>query len=261
MHQKLGTAGFILAIVALVAALGGGAYAAQAKLNPTQKKEVKKIAQTEAKKFATAGPQGPKGDPGAQGPAGPQGPQGPQGAAGAGGATGADGKSVTNTVEPKGANCAEGGTKLVGTATTYACNGKEGDPWTAGGTLPGGATETGSWGAAFQEPGLYTYPISFTLPLEEAPEAIFVGYGVTEEEEDKEEELCPGVVDGVPTAEPGALCIYFGEADKGEPTIALDPSAGGGGTPGVSPSGTLLVMTCSEPECNLWGTWAVTAEE
>ena len=28
IHQKLGTAGFVISIVALVAALGGGAYAA-----------------------------------------------------------------------------------------------------------------------------------------------------------------------------------------------------------------------------------------
>ena len=45
LHNRLGTAGFVVAIIALVAALSGGAYAAQqANLSKQQKKEVKKIA-------------------------------------------------------------------------------------------------------------------------------------------------------------------------------------------------------------------------
>jgi hypothetical protein len=84
IHDKLGTAGLVIAIVALVAALAGTAIAALPGLNSKQKKEVTKI----AKKFApnpvpgVAGPPGapgPKGDTGTKGDTGPAGPEGPQG--------------------------------------------------------------------------------------------------------------------------------------------------------------------------------------
>ncbi len=66
-------AGLVVAIVALVFAMVGGAYAAGA-LTGKQKKEVKKI----AKKYAgEAGPAGQQGKEGKQGPTGPEGPQGP----------------------------------------------------------------------------------------------------------------------------------------------------------------------------------------
>ena len=68
MHNKLGTAGLLVAIVALVFAMVGGAYAAKGALTGKQKKEVTKI----AKKYA--------GKPGAQGPQGPAGLVGPKGA-------------------------------------------------------------------------------------------------------------------------------------------------------------------------------------
>jgi len=85
MHNKLGTAGLIIAVVALIAALAGTAFAAVDKLSGVEKKEVKKI----AKKFAgrpgapgATGPQGPKGDQGPKGEQGPEGPEGEEGPAG-----------------------------------------------------------------------------------------------------------------------------------------------------------------------------------
>jgi hypothetical protein len=94
------------------------------------------------------GPQGPIGLTGATGATGPQGPigltgaQGPVGLTGATGANGIDGKNtlVNTTIEPSGANCANGGTKIeVGldanndgvlnsgeinsSLTKYVCNG------------------------------------------------------------------------------------------------------------------------------------------
>lgn len=81
IHQKLGTAGFLIAIVALIVALGGAAYAALPGLNSKQKKEVKKI----AKSFAKAGPAG------ASGPAGAKGEAGAKGDTGAAGGTGPEG--------------------------------------------------------------------------------------------------------------------------------------------------------------------------
>jgi Collagen triple helix repeat (20 copies) len=77
-----------------------------------------------------AGPQGPKGDVGPAGPQGPAGTNGMDGAPGAPGAAGKDGKdgtSVTVSDEPAGANCANGGAKLVSVSgTTYVCNGANG---------------------------------------------------------------------------------------------------------------------------------------
>jgi hypothetical protein len=136
VHQKLGTAGFFIAIVALVAALCGGAYAAKdgnggkqtatasnssknkphsknksskAGLNSKQKKQVKNISRTEAKKLVTAGPAGPagpagakgdKGDNGGKGDTGAAGPAGPTGATGAPGAPGAKGDTGAPGASP-----------------------------------------------------------------------------------------------------------------------------------------------------------------
>jgi hypothetical protein len=94
------------------------------------------------------GPTGPQGAQGIQGVAGAQGPTGltgPQGPAGSNGNDGLDGKNalVNTTVEPAGANCATGGTKIeVGidvngngvldvseinvAQTKYVCNGAQG---------------------------------------------------------------------------------------------------------------------------------------
>lgn len=89
IHQKLGTAGFAIAIMALIVALGGAAYAAMPGLNAKQKKEVKKI----AKKLVAPGPAGPagpagaKGDSGTNGNVGGTGPEGKQGEKGETGPT------------------------------------------------------------------------------------------------------------------------------------------------------------------------------
>ncbi len=173
IHQRLGTAGLIVAVVALVAALGGTAFAA-AQLNPTQKKEVRKIAKKYAGKRGPRGKRGPKGKPGndgAQGPQGDPGPKGEKGDTGAPGKDGNDGKSVS--VSPySGSECAEaegeeGAEFTNDSGTAYACNGKEGSPWTAGGTLPEGATETGSWFGVTNGSGeLKLASISFPIPLQ-----------------------------------------------------------------------------------------------
>lgn len=181
IHNKLGTAGLIVSIVALVFALAGTAFAA-AGLNSKQKKEVTKIAKKYAGKpgpqgqagpqgpqgpagpAGAVGPQGAKGDPGADGAKGATGPTGPTGPGGTGstGPTGPTGTSVTlSSIPPGEVECNEqGGAELkVGSGTPVeVCNGEEGaagptgatgttgSPWTAGGTLPSGATLTGGWG-------------------------------------------------------------------------------------------------------------------
>jgi hypothetical protein len=87
IHNKLGTAGLIVAVIALVAALSGAAIAAKGGLSGKQKKEVEKI----AKKVVKPGPPGAPGLPGPAGPAGPAGPKGDQGIQGAQGAQGPPG--------------------------------------------------------------------------------------------------------------------------------------------------------------------------
>jgi hypothetical protein len=87
IHDRLGTAGFVIAIVALVAALTGTAFAAVDRLSKQEKKEVKKI----AAQLAVQGPAGPAGAAGASGTAGAAGADGAKGATGATGSTGATG--------------------------------------------------------------------------------------------------------------------------------------------------------------------------
>jgi hypothetical protein len=83
-REPFGKAGLTVAVIALVFALVGGAWAA-AGLSSKQEKEVTKIAKKYAGKqgpagpAGTAGPAGPKGDTGAKGDKGDQGIQGPPG--------------------------------------------------------------------------------------------------------------------------------------------------------------------------------------
>jgi len=213
MHQKLGTAGFVVAIVALVAALTGAAFAAGG-LTKQQEKQVKKI----AKKYA--------GKPGKQGPAGPQGsagPQGPKGDKGDAGAPGKDGTNGTNGTDGEDGMC---------TAGNPACE------------LPSGSELVGAWSTSGgmgreEHPDISLTPISFNVRVSPAPTALwaFENSGFTfgvelkdgaasifgpfpapeeldEAEADQEawEEACPGSADQ-PAAEPGFLCIYNGEIE------------------------------------------------
>lgn len=265
IREQIGTAGLIVAIVALVAALGGGAYAAKGglKLNPKQKKEVRAIAKKEAKRFAKRGPKGAKGDPGAPGA---KGDPGAPGANGSNGASGKDGKSVTVTAEPEGSNCSDGGVavEVEGSGNpAYACNGTTG--FTA--TLPSGQTETGTWGGHYPEDTTTVEPISFSIPLASEPDPVFVG-GTQAEKEQGEAEGCPGLEpNGTPTAEPGKLCVYYGLNFQGlvsiENAIFLKLTAPEV-APGADTTGAALYFECSgETEADLCvagGVWAVTAE-
>jgi hypothetical protein len=175
LHNKLGTAGLVVAIVALVAALAGTAIAA-AGLNSKQKKEVTKI----AKKYA--------GKPGATGPAGPQGPAGPAGTKGETGAVGPQGPTG-----PKGAAGPEG---PEGVCSTSNC------------VLPAGVTETGTFLApggfmTIAEPTPAPANISFNIPLKSAPQLRYIPAA----ESNPFPTECPGSV-AEPKAEPGTLCLY-----------------------------------------------------
>jgi hypothetical protein len=272
LRNQIGTAGLIVAIVALVAALGGGAYAATG--GSSGGKATASAKQGKQGKPGKPGKTGPAGPAGSAGPAGPAGPAGAKGDTGAAGSPGAPGTSVVNTTEPKGVNCKEGGSKLVGTGTTYTCNGekgKEGSPWTAGGTLPEGQTETGIWGTGPLTPGTpagrHSFPISFPIPTSSAPTPVIVG--PTEESAPG----CPGRGGGaftegyrptIPQADPGKLCIYVMALEAAlMPTVERVTSfeyKGGewwheAGL--TSPAGALLEVSC-ELNCIAVGSWAVT---
>jgi hypothetical protein len=270
IHQKLGTAGFIISIVALVAALGGGAYAASGGLSGKQKKEVEKIAKQYAGKpgaNGATGPAGPTGTPGAKGDAGAA---GANGTAGTNGTNGTNGTSVTNTSLPKGSTaCPEGGAEFkVGTgAATHACNGVTG--FTE--TLPTGKTETGTWNVTVldvTESGIAPFPlgsISFPIPLASGGKAF-----VFTEEETEEEEFgasgCAGTVE-VPTAPAGTLCVYTAGERRSHLTkteLQAKPPEGGAlqeyGVSGATLTGLQFGGTPGEPASAAYGgSWAVTA--
>jgi hypothetical protein len=169
INEKLGTAGFIISIVALVAALGGGAYAASGGLSGKQKKEVEKIAKTYA---------GKPGKNGAAGAAGAVGPAGAKGDAGAKGETGAAGTA--------GSNGTDGTDGLTGFTST----------------LPSGETETGV--IVFQpieEEGGGFAPVSFPIPLPQPVTAHLLRNNATATTE------CPGSA-AEPLAAPGNFCAY-----------------------------------------------------
>jgi hypothetical protein len=221
IREPFGTAGLIVACVALIAALGGSAIAAKGALTGKQKKEVTKI----AKSFA--------GKDGAQGPAGPQGPQGTKGDNGAAGAKGADGTNgkdgtpglpgtpgkagesvnVFELSPGNGEGCDEtGGAKFANaTGVAFACNGEGGGG--GGGwpeTLPSGSTMTGAWEvqgeAGIVLGGIYAPTnIGFPIPLETAPEEIIVIYGTDSE---AEKDKCPGDPFEPKAVTPGVLCLY-----------------------------------------------------
>jgi hypothetical protein len=277
IREPFGTAGLIVACVALIAALGGSAIAANNALTGKQKKQVKKI----AKKFA--------GQNGAQGPAGQAGSQGPKGDTGAAGANGANGKDGTNgtngTNGKDGApgatgkagesvnvidlnpgdnpNCEQGGAKIVndsGTEEAYACNGEDGEGGGGGGwpeTLPSGSTMTGPW-EVLGEAGIvlgteeFAYAaanLAFPVPLETAPtEVVVIWAGAEPEDSEEEKEKCPGT-SLEPKAIPGVLCMYTAQSK----TPVIEPKF----EQGVERYGSPVYF---EKDVQALGIWAVTAE-
>jgi hypothetical protein len=138
IHDKLGTAGLVVALVALIAALGGTAIAAVDRLSKQEKKEVTKIAKKYAGPAGATGPQGPAGPAGAPGPQGPEGPVGPQGEEGE--------------------------------------QGEEGPPGPTETKLPSGKTSTGNWAFATKSHAAYLI-VNFPLRVEPEPQYHWLGVG------------------------------------------------------------------------------------
>jgi hypothetical protein len=233
LHDRLGTAGLAVAIVALIVALTGTALAAGG-LTGQQENQVKKI----AKKFA-----GKRGPAGAAGPAGSTGPTGPSGPAGAKGDTGAQGGvGVAGPIGPAG---------QAGPAGPAGPACPEGNCY-----LPSKATETGTWATAFETEGLTS--ISFALPLKAAVEASHVkrvAEGATAPAEcDNGSGEAPSA--GNPEADPGYLCVFTALFESaGELQLVANPATF---LEGAAKTGAILVVGSAAADKGI-GTFAVTA--
>lgn len=147
IHNKLGPAGLLVAVVALVAALGGAALAKGViitKLNQISPSVQKKL-------------KGKRGPVGLQGPAGPQGPSGPQG--------------------PKGDTGPRGESGPMGE------EGEQGPPGPVETKLPAGKTSTGVWSFVDEGSPFGSVAISFPLRVEPAPNPHWIGEGEPPTEE------------------------------------------------------------------------------
>jgi len=244
LKQRLGhgSPGAVIGVIALVLALSGGAYAASGALTGKQKKEVKSI----AKQFA-----GQPGAPGATGPAGqgspgPKGDTGPKGGPGTDGTDGVDGQSPKITFEGPTVCEPSGGVvyEVEGSGEeAEICNGEEGSPWTAGGTLPPGETERGTWsvsGDGSKVPAAISFPIQLAASIEN-PHILIKGGGLLPPE-------CPGNINH-PGAKPGVFCVFLGPSEgASEPHVSAPDGSGEGEEQLVSPPGAIIYWKLLDPE-------------
>jgi hypothetical protein len=175
----------VIATLALVFAMTGGAYAAKRYLITSTKQISPKVLKALKGANGKNGAPGPAGlagaagtgTAGAQGAAGPAGAKGETGAAGAAGAKGEAGV--------KGANGTNGTTGFTE-------------------TLPSASTETGAWSISTSNEELVVSAISFAIPLKSPlvgeSTVHYVGPGHTDA-------ACPGTA-SVPKANAGNLCVY-----------------------------------------------------
>ncbi len=251
----------VTATLALFFAMSGGALAASHYLLTSTKQISPKVLKSLQGRVGASGAPGAQGPAGAVGAQGPAGPAGAKGETGSPGAPGVNGESVTSKMVSKASETCtkQGGSEFkAGSTTTLACNGKEGSPWAAGGTLPVGATETGTVvDPRFSEPEVehILVPISFPIPLAtelDSNHVEVVKLGATGTN-------CTGTP-ATPTAPSGFLCVYMshepeaGDVSTYEIFNALK-SANGASTAGTIFFAILIGTTESE---YFAGTWAVT---
>ncbi|MCL2769501.1 MAG: collagen-like protein [Solirubrobacterales bacterium] len=286
----------VAATLALVFAMSGGALAAKRYLITSARQISPKVLK-ELK--GTDGKPGANGAQGLAGPTGPPGAEGKRGAQGAPGEAGREGKPGTNgtsvtSASFKGAKtvgsekCEEGGAEVSSASGhTLVCNGSEGapgSPWTAGGVLPKGATETGSWATVVDAHFQYA-PISFSIPIKVEGEERGEKMGLTEKQvhiihlgegEKESSHPAPSIekgeckgTDDDPGAAEGNLCVFTEQAEAGEPfsggphvPYVVTPR---GRTSGAGVTGALVaVWEFTEPfpaapeYGTVYGTWAVT---
>ncbi|MGA9286638.1 MAG: hypothetical protein WBV85_14475 [Solirubrobacteraceae bacterium] len=225
----------VVATLAMVFAMTGGAYAAS-KYLITSRKQIKPSVLASLK-----GKAGANGAPGATGPAGPTGPAGSAGSAGAKGEIGAVGPAgPTGPQGPEGKAGKSGQTGFTE-------------------TLPKGKTETGTIAWADPTSGVSFQSISFNIPLENSIPLshVIVFSGTT----------IPAHCQGVAqvevmenlTAEEGYMCIWLqkGRGESPATGTVYDPENIESASTGRY--GAQLELTKLEEISTGWGVWAVTA--
>jgi hypothetical protein len=229
----------VVAVLALVFAMTGGAYAAKKYLITSTKQISPSVLKSLQGK---AGPAGANGAQGAAGSAGPQGAAGVAGAKGGDGKEGSPGKEGKKGVEgepgpegPPGPTCLKG-----------EC------------LLPEGATETGNWSFTGRKGSEFVFmSISFPLRLTSAPTFHYV---TREEQENKTAvaEGCPSTGSSgftEPKADAGDFCVYEGtNLHNAEPP---EIEGGGDATSGETLFFLLKFKEATEEEAYDTGTWAV----
>jgi hypothetical protein len=270
----------IIATLALLFAMSGGAYAASKYLITSTKQISPKVLKSLKGANGKNGANGTNGANGAAGTgsAGPTGPGGVTGPAGGAGPTGPAGESVKvkALTAPECTNKEGGSEFTVGTTKTQACNGEKGAIHPKE-TLPKGATETGTWNitatAEEAKAGIVaSTSISFPIPLEgglsnsgcktstEPCHAFLIPPG---EEGTVDPTQCPGSV-GNPEAAEGDLCVYtteLGNATVPTPSFQVPSIPLSSHTAGTGAAGGILYLLPeeTEPAGLSYGTWAVTA--
>jgi hypothetical protein len=259
-----------IALIALVFAATGGAFAATGGgiSGPSHARLTATAAKSKVKgKPGPRGPAGPKGATGVAGlagPAGATGPVGPMGPAGAGGA-----KGETGPAGPAGSPGAKGEPGEKGASGEKGETGEPGPEGKAGfvKTLPHGETETGTFSAFFSNvtEGFAVSPISFPIPLPVALEAAATHHvTLAEQEKHTGPSQCTGTV-AKPTAEKGNLCVYEGEPAQSPETKVLSvfsiARATAQSQEGAGTAGAVLFVSYEGPAkpAYLAGTWAVSA--
>lgn len=187
----------VIASLALVFAMSGGAFAAGHFLITSTKQISPKVLKALKGANGANGAQGAAGATGSAGPAGPQGPAGQTGREGPPGKNGENGKNGT-------------------TGFTE--------------TLPSGKSLVGEWSlaAVAKEPALATDSVSFGIPLETAPVVRFVRANhkeIIETGTSAFEEVTPTTCLGspaAPTAPPGFLCVYAEDEEGLAPSLGSE---------------------------------------
>jgi hypothetical protein len=264
LHRHLGAAGLTVAVIALVAALGGGAIAANSGGDNGDATASAKGKQGPRGKQGKPGKPGAPGAPGAIGAPGPAGPQGPAGKDGTNGNNGSAGATgPTGLRGPTGLAGAAGDPGPTGAAGPTGADGATGP---AGPTcsesgeclLPVGATVTGVW--SFRAINVAKAAISISYPLR-IPGGLTLRY-VKWEDQFKDPPAipeCPGLFAGTPEALPGNLCLYEAEVPSEQALTNASPPAVAFGETDRS-SGTPLNFTLTDPavEARGGGSWAAT---
>jgi hypothetical protein len=273
IHDRLGTAGLVVAVIALIAALSGTALAAVG-LNGKQKKEVTKIAKKYAGQPGAPGTAGPAGAPGAAGTAGAKGDKGDAGARGEDGTDGtpgtpgADGKTILSGTTAPAAGTGTNGDFYIRTSTSEIYGpktagvwgaptsllgdegpeGPAGSPWVVG-EAPSKVILKGTWSVpqytAAAAGENIPVPLSTGVPVPETSSSFIgaaVGGGLSNgEEEGLATTVCPGSAESptinsglLETMNVGGVCVYA----AAQTNLAPPPPGGpGSGTFALTSSG------------------------